>query len=130
MAFRRQTQEAGTLQQQMKEQQDVLAREARECHRAQASRVFISLAIPQRGPAHFNVVNTSDQPVYDAEIQWRDNDAIGPPGSPRPRAAIAPAPEPVFEGLVLDAAAARKAARDAAHQATPEAAAWRALSNR
>ena len=60
MAFRRQTQ----------------AREARERHRAQASRVFIALAIPQQGPARFNVVNTSEQPVYDVEIEWRDNDAI------------------------------------------------------
>jgi hypothetical protein len=76
MAFRRQTQEVGILQQQMKEQQDVLAREARERHRAQASRVFIALAIPQQGPARFNVVNTSEQPVYDVEIEWRDNDAI------------------------------------------------------
>jgi len=71
MAFRKQTQEVGILQQQMKEQQEVLAREARERHRAQASRVFISLAAPEQRPARFNVANTSEQPVYDAEIRWR-----------------------------------------------------------
>jgi hypothetical protein len=75
MAFRRQTQEVGILQQQMKEQQDVLAREARERHRAQAARVFISLDYgdkqDDKRSAHFTVANTSDQPVYDAEIRWR-----------------------------------------------------------
>jgi hypothetical protein len=71
MAFHRQTQEVGILQQQMKEQQDVLAREARERHRAQASRVFVSLDCGDEHPARFNVANTSDQPVYDTEIRWR-----------------------------------------------------------
>jgi len=71
IAFRRQTEEVAILQQQMKEQQEVLAREARERHRAQASRVFISLESPEERLASFNVANTSKQPVYDAEIRWR-----------------------------------------------------------
>ena len=73
MAFRRQTQEVAILQQQMKEQQDVLAREARERHRAQAARVFISLNYRDEQSASFTVANTSEQPVYDAEIQWRQS---------------------------------------------------------
>src|SRR6266567_3502640 len=78
MAFRRQTEEVAILQQQMKEQQEVFAREARERHRAQASRVFISLESPEERSARFNVANTSEQPVYDAEIRWRYKTALSP----------------------------------------------------
>ena len=45
----------------MKEQQDVLVCDARERHRAQASRVFISLDGADEHPGRFNVANTSDQ---------------------------------------------------------------------
>ena len=62
----------------MKEQQDVLVREARERHRAQAAQVFISLDDDRRNHARFNVTNTSDQPVYDAEIRWRDDSLLKP----------------------------------------------------
>lgn len=72
MAFRKQAQELAILQQQMKEQQDVLVHEADERHRAQASRIFISLEKYGERPSRFNVANTSDQPVYDAEIRWYD----------------------------------------------------------
>jgi len=75
MAFRRQTQEVALLQQQMREQQNVLTREAYDRHRAQASRVFLSLEYPSEYTACFNVVNTSAQPVYEAEIRWRDRGA-------------------------------------------------------
>ena len=85
MAFRRQAQEVAILQQQMKEQQDVLAHEARERYRAQASRVFISVDYHNEQPAQLNVFNTSDQPVYDAEIQWRDTRIPVYPVYPVPR---------------------------------------------
>ena len=58
-------------------------------------------------------------------------------GAPRPRPAIAPAravptaaaePDAPLEGVVLTDAEWRKAARDAAYQATPEAAMFRAFS--
>jgi hypothetical protein len=73
MAFRRQGEEVGILQQQMREQQQVLTREARDRHRAQASRVFLSLEYPSEHSACFNIVNTSDQPIYEAEIRWLDH---------------------------------------------------------
>jgi hypothetical protein len=47
----------------MKDQQDVLARETRERHRPQASRVFIYLEYPEERSPRFNVTNTSEQPV-------------------------------------------------------------------
>jgi len=78
MAYRWQTKEVTILQQQMKEQQDVLAREARDRHRAQASRVFLSLAYDHEQLARFAATNTSDQPVYDAAIRWRTSEVPTP----------------------------------------------------
>jgi len=55
--------------------------------------------------------------------------ALEAPRRPTPRtAAASTAPEPVIEGLVLDPVAARKAARDEAYRATPDAAVWRAMT--
>ena len=54
--------------------------------------------------------------------------------SPRPRAAIAATAPPVpagaapLEGIVLDADALRKRARDEAFRATPDAIMWRAMN--
>jgi hypothetical protein len=77
MAFRRQTQEVTILQQQMKEQQDVLAREARERHRAQAARVFISLSYNDAEQyTFFMVANTSEQPIYETEIHWTTHHGV------------------------------------------------------
>jgi hypothetical protein len=97
MAFRRQTQEVGILQQQVKEHQEVLAREAREGHRAQASRVFITLDSGGVHPASFNVANTSDQPVYDAEIRWRYRTARTPFIQHSRPGTILPGERPVIE---------------------------------
>jgi hypothetical protein len=97
MAFRRQTQEVGILQQQMKEQQEVFAREARERHRAQASRVFITLDCGGVHPARFDVANTSDQPVYDAEIRWRYRTARTPLIQHSRPGTILPGERPVIE---------------------------------
>lgn len=56
---------------------------------------------------------------------------------PRPRAAHAPvpsppvpepAPEPALEGVVVDAATARKRARDEAYRSTPDAIMFRMLN--
>ena len=63
MAFRRQSQEVAILVEQ--HERDIAQRRM-----AQASRVFISLEDGEH-PARFTVANTSDQPVYDAEIRWR-----------------------------------------------------------
>jgi hypothetical protein len=57
--------------------------------------------------------------------------AIEPPPRRVPAASDAgpePAAEPELEGVVLSAAEARKAARNAAYRATPEAAMFRAFS--
>src|SRR6266566_1902921 len=97
MAFRRQTEEVAILQQQMKEQQEVFAREARERHRAQASRVFISLESPEERSARFNVANTSEQPVYDAEIRWRYKTARYPQIKHTQLGTILPGDRPAIE---------------------------------
>lgn len=88
LAFRKQSAEVATLQQQFDDQrkvnklqarelQESLAqrkREADERHRAQASRVFIWVALD---PAYSDPIatahlkNSSDQPIYDLDISWR-----------------------------------------------------------
>ena len=70
---------------QLREQQDVLEREATDRRRAQASRVFIwlerhsDIRVGQAQVAagairgewiNLHVKNSSDQPVYDAEVRW------------------------------------------------------------
>ena len=75
------------------------------------------------------------------EAQGRGGGQRGPGGGrvPAPRSALRPAPVPAaaavgarqaapLEGVVINHAATRKAARDAAWRATPEATMFRAIS--
>jgi hypothetical protein len=71
-------------------------REASESHRAQASRVFITQERRRTAPRGYpepegvepfvdaTVVNTSDQPIYDAELRWHIGTADHP-GEPNPQ---------------------------------------------
>ena len=74
MAFRRQTQELAILQQQTKEQQEVLAREASDRRKAQAAQIFTGA--PQATEQKPEIVpyawNASALPVYDAQL-WYPN---------------------------------------------------------
>jgi hypothetical protein len=82
----------------LRESLDERKREAVERRQAQASRVFIweerGMSMPVNVP-HFpvvtvHVVNSSDQPVYDAELVWRcGSDLYGSP-NPQPLPTIMP----------------------------------------
>jgi hypothetical protein len=83
LAWRKQSAEVNTLQQQVASEQSVTAREAEDRHRAQAAHVFVwqerRLVAPSDedpsagvGARFFAYVrNASDQPAYDVCITWR-----------------------------------------------------------
>ena len=62
LAFRKQALEVSLLQRQTQEQQDVLAREALERHRAQAARVFIGIPREDSRTRALYVANSSEYP--------------------------------------------------------------------
>ena len=80
LAYRKQTQEVGILQKQMDEQlkatarqSDALELQAKERHRAQASKIFIVEDSAAGHENDFKLVNSSDQPVYKAIVHVQRN---------------------------------------------------------
>ena len=72
LAFRKQSQEVSVLQQQVRDQMEANAREADRLRRAQASMVFITLEASAEDILRANVTNSSQQPIYETEVWWRD----------------------------------------------------------
>jgi hypothetical protein len=80
-------------------------REAEQRHRAQASRVFITQERARTAPAGYpepegaepfvtaTVKNTSDQPIYDAELRWHVGSAGHGEPNPEPLGTILPGEE-------------------------------------
>jgi hypothetical protein len=73
LAFRKQSQEVSVLQQQVRDQQEVNAREADRLRRAQASMVFMTLQANPEDILRANVTNSSQQPIYETEVWWCDS---------------------------------------------------------
>jgi len=88
LAFRKQSQEVGILQQQMHEHQQALEHEAAERHRAQASRVWIVLKVidddlnPPVLEAMVTNASEQEQPIYNARLHWYCDRALY--GTPNP----------------------------------------------